>query len=69
MDLCLRRETLARRSSGRRGHPPTLQPQLWQLRTAGRTGLIEQMRKRYQCQLAAEGANARVLLVFSMKKY
>jgi starch phosphorylase len=33
-------------------------PQLWQLRTAGRTGLIEQMRKRYQCQLAAEGANA-----------
>ena len=31
--------------------------QLWQLRTAGRTGLIEQMRKRYQCQLAAEGGN------------
>jgi starch phosphorylase len=31
--------------------------QLWQMRTAGRTGLIEQMRKRYQCQLAAEGAN------------
>jgi starch phosphorylase len=31
--------------------------QLWQLRTAGRKGLIEQMRKRYQCQLAAEGAN------------
>ena len=30
-------------------------PQLWQLRTAGRKGLIEQMRKRYQCQLAAEG--------------
>jgi starch phosphorylase len=32
--------------------------QLWQLRTAGRKGLIEQMRKRYQCQLAAEGANS-----------
>src|SRR5664280_736884 len=31
--------------------------QLWQLRTAGRKSLIEQMRKRYQCQLAAEGAN------------
>jgi len=31
--------------------------QLWQLRTAGRKGLIDQMRKRYQCQLAAEGAN------------
>jgi starch phosphorylase len=31
--------------------------QLWQLRTAGRTGLIEQMRKRYHSQLAAEGAN------------
>jgi starch phosphorylase len=31
--------------------------QLWQLRTAGRKGLIEQMRKRYMCQLAAEGAN------------
>ena len=31
--------------------------QLWQLRTAGRKGLIEQMRKRYPCQLAAEGAN------------
>ncbi len=31
--------------------------QLWQLRTAGRKGLIEQMRKRYLCQLAAEGAN------------
>ena len=30
-------------------------PQLWQMRTAGRTGLLEQMRKRYQCQLAAEG--------------
>ena len=30
---------------------------LWQLRTAGRKGLIEQMRKRYLCQLAAEGAN------------
>jgi starch phosphorylase len=29
--------------------------QLWQLRTAGRKGLIVQMRKRYQCQLAAEG--------------
>jgi starch phosphorylase len=28
--------------------------QLWQLRTAGRKGLIEQMRKRYRCQLAAE---------------
>jgi starch phosphorylase len=32
--------------------------QLWQLRTAGRTGLIGQMRKRYQCQLAAAGANS-----------
>ena len=31
--------------------------QLWQLRTAGRTGLIEQMRKRYHSQLAAEGGN------------
>ena len=31
--------------------------ELWQLRTAGRKGLIERMRKRYQCQLAAEGAN------------
>ena len=30
---------------------------LWQLRTAGRKGLIERMRKRYQCQLAAEGAD------------
>jgi starch phosphorylase len=31
--------------------------QLWQLRTAGRKGLIGQMRKRYQCQLAADGAD------------
>ena len=31
--------------------------QLWQLRTAGRKDLIEQMRTRYQCQLAAEGDN------------
>jgi starch phosphorylase len=31
--------------------------QLWQLRTAGRKDLIERMRKRYQCQLAAEGAD------------
>jgi starch phosphorylase len=31
--------------------------QLWQLRTSGRKGLIDQMRKRYQCQLAAEGAD------------
>jgi starch phosphorylase len=31
--------------------------QLWQLRTAGRKSLIERMRKRYQCQLAAEGAD------------
>jgi starch phosphorylase len=30
---------------------------LWELRTAGRKGLIERMRKRYQCQLAAEGAD------------
>jgi starch phosphorylase len=30
---------------------------LWQLRTAGRKGLIEQMRERYRCQLAAEGAD------------
>jgi starch phosphorylase len=30
---------------------------LWQLRTAGRKGLIERMRKRYQCQLAAEGGD------------
>jgi starch phosphorylase len=32
--------------------------ELWQLRTAGRKGLIERMRKRYQCQLAAEGADS-----------
>jgi starch phosphorylase len=31
--------------------------QLWQLRTAGRKSLIERMRKRYQCQLAAEGTD------------
>jgi starch phosphorylase len=31
--------------------------QLWELRTAGRKGLIGRMRKRYQCQLAAEGAD------------
>ena len=31
--------------------------QLWQLRTAGRKGLIERTRKRYHCQLAAEGAD------------
>ena len=31
--------------------------QLWQMRTAGRKGLIERMRNRYQCQLAAEGAD------------
>jgi starch phosphorylase len=31
--------------------------QLWQLRTAGRKDLIERMRKRYRCQLAAEGAD------------
>jgi len=31
--------------------------QLWQLRTAGRKGLIERMRNRHQCQLAAEGAD------------
>jgi starch phosphorylase len=31
--------------------------QLWQLRTAGRKGLIGRMRRRYQCQLAAEGAD------------
>jgi len=31
--------------------------QLWQLRTAGRRGLIGRMRKRYQCQLAAEGTD------------
>jgi starch phosphorylase len=30
---------------------------LWELRSAGRKGLIERMRKRYQCQLAAEGAD------------
>jgi len=29
---------------------------LWELRSAGRKDLIERMRKRYQCQLAAEGA-------------
>jgi starch phosphorylase len=34
--------------------------QLWQLRTAGRKGLIEQMRKRYQCQLAAEDADSSI---------
>ena len=33
-------------------------PQLWQLRAAGRKGLIERMRKRYQCQFAAEGADS-----------
>jgi starch phosphorylase len=32
--------------------------QLWQLRTSGRKGLIERMRKRYQFQLAAEGAES-----------
>ena len=32
--------------------------QLWQLRTAGRKGLVERMRKRYECQLAAEGADS-----------
>jgi starch phosphorylase len=31
--------------------------ELWQLRTAGRKGLIARMRKRYECQLAAEGAD------------
>ena len=31
--------------------------QLWQLRTAGRKDLIQRMRIRYQCQLAAEGAD------------
>jgi starch phosphorylase len=31
--------------------------QLWQLRTSGRKDLIERMRNRYQCQLAAEGAD------------
>ncbi len=31
--------------------------QLRELRTAGRRGLIERMRKRYRCQLAAEGAD------------
>jgi glycogen phosphorylase len=31
--------------------------QLWQLRAAGRKGLIEQMRKRYERQLAAESAD------------
>jgi len=30
---------------------------LWELRSAGRKGLIERMRERYQCQLAAEGAD------------
>ena len=30
---------------------------LWELRSAGRKGLIERMRKRYQCQLAAEGVD------------
>jgi starch phosphorylase len=29
--------------------------QLWQMRTTGRTTLIDRMRKRYACQLAAEG--------------
>ena len=32
--------------------------QMWQMRTAGRKGLIERMRKRYECQLAAEGAES-----------
>ena len=32
--------------------------ELWQMRTAGRKGLIERMRKRYECQLAAEGAES-----------
>ncbi len=31
--------------------------QLWQLRTVGRRGLIGKMRKRFECQLAAEGGN------------
>jgi starch phosphorylase len=30
---------------------------LWELRSAGRKGLIERMRNRYQCQLAAEGVD------------
>jgi starch phosphorylase len=30
-------------------------PQLWQMRTEGRRTLIDRMRKRYACQLAAEG--------------
>jgi starch phosphorylase len=30
---------------------------VWQMRTAGRKALVEQMRKRYRCQLAAEGAD------------
>jgi starch phosphorylase len=43
-------------------------PQLWQLRTAGRTGLIAQMRKRYQCQLSAEGENpSRAASIFNEK--
>jgi starch phosphorylase len=32
--------------------------QLWHLRTIGRKELIEQMRKRYRCQLAEEGADS-----------
>ncbi|MGC9293525.1 MAG: alpha-glucan family phosphorylase, partial [Acidobacteriaceae bacterium] len=32
--------------------------QIWQMRTSGRKTLIEHMRKRYACQLAAEGGGA-----------
>jgi starch phosphorylase len=32
--------------------------QLWHLRSEGRRTLIDRMRKRYACQLAAEGANS-----------
>ena len=57
MDLRLWRAALAWESSGGTGHPPIPDQQLWQLRTAGRKGLIERMRNRHQCQLAAEGAD------------
>jgi starch phosphorylase len=58
MDLRLRHKALAWGSAAEKDIRCISSQQLWQLRTAGRTGLIGQMRKRYQCQLAAAGANS-----------
>jgi starch phosphorylase len=41
--------------------------QLWQMRTKGRKRLIDRMRKRYACQLAAEGGNRRMPAASSMR--